>query len=119
MQQGQPPIYPWPGGGATGAFAGAGNGRLFNGFSYPGQLNLAGGDEPGRQGDLAAPKTSPPPAAVAQSGRHVFDFRGTQPSGTESVPMVGQSPIRRPSFPQLQQSPWAGGFSMVRHFVSF
>ncbi|VDN96095.1 unnamed protein product [Rodentolepis nana] len=130
IQQGQQPtVYPWPGEGPSigGSFAGH-NGRLFNGFSYPGHLNLTGGgDEPSRQGgDLGGGQMKANPSAATQSRHHAFgEYSGVQQSGdgmggygggvlqSESAPMIAPTSFRRPSFPHVQQPPfWAGVFSM-------
>ncbi|KAL5108249.1 hypothetical protein TcWFU_010086 [Taenia crassiceps] len=109
--QGQP-AYPWPGAHIS-ALGSTHSGRLFNGFSYPGNLNLAG-DESTRQG-IATPgvgKTSPSLGAD-QAGCRTFELNGGPAVGippSESVPSVGQSASRRTPFSNQQPAMWTVGF---------
>lgn len=113
--QGQP-AYPWPGTHIS-ALGSTHSGRLFNGFSYPGHLNLAG-DESARQGiaTLGVGKTSPSLGA-AQASCRTFELSGGPAIGippAESVPSMGQSASRRPPFSHQQSTMWAGGFPLVK-----
>ncbi|VDK31467.1 unnamed protein product [Taenia asiatica] len=111
--QGQP-AYPWPGTHIS-ALGSTHSGRLFNGFSYPGHLNLAG-DESTRQG-IATPgvgKTSPSLGA-AQASCRTFELSSGPAISippAESVPSVGQSASRRLPFPHHQSAMWTGGFPL-------
>ncbi|VDM32046.1 unnamed protein product [Hydatigera taeniaeformis] len=111
--QGQSP-YPWPGTHIS-ALGSAHSGRLFNGFSYPGHLNLTG-DESSRQ-DIAIPavaKTSPSLGAT-QAICRIFDPNSGRTIGippSESVPSVGQPTNSRPPVSHQQSSMWSSGFPL-------
>nr|CDS19063.1 merlin:moesin:ezrin:radixin [Echinococcus granulosus] len=105
--------HPWPNTHIA-ALGSTHSARLFNGFSYPGHLNLAG-DESARQGiaTTGVAMTSPSPA-LAQASCLAFGLSGGPTisiSPAESVPLVGQSASRRPPFSHLHQPAMCiGGF---------